>query len=131
MRGIRDAGGTPKNIGLCATDQLYAAIMTTDSAGCMVTASHNPAEYNGCKIVKQKNEMLGVGNGLEKIRDFVVANQGTPLPQSTEITPVDDNLRSTMKTTLIKILTEVGRPHELTHSRKLKKIVVDAGNGSG
>lgn len=130
IQGVRDAGGDPLNLGLCSTDQLYASLLTTKSAGCMVTASHNPSEYNGCKIVKEKSEMLGIGNGLEKVRDFVVENLDKPLPPIQPVV-VDTKLREAMEHTLTDVLTKIAQPTTLAKTHKIQKIVVDAGNGSG
>lgn len=128
MQGISDAGGSPRLIGLCSTDQLYAALRLTQTAGCMVTASHNPKEYNGCKIVKKDIEMLGIGNGLEKVRDAVISHFDELLPPIQERS-VDTELRMEMESFLADVLTRLSRP-DTCRTHRIKKIVVDAGNGS-
>ena len=60
--------------GLGSTEMMYAYTIKHDICGAMITASHNPKDDNGLKIVKKFPQMLGLGTGLEKIRDYVVAN---------------------------------------------------------
>ena len=50
--GICDAGADVLDIGLAGTEEMYAAVTEFDAcAGVEVTASHNPIDYNGMKIV--------------------------------------------------------------------------------
>ena len=52
-KGVRDAGSNVINIGLAGTEEMYWAVTEFDAcAGIEVTASHNPINYNGMKIVK-------------------------------------------------------------------------------
>ena len=50
--GLMETGADVINIGMVSTDQYYYACATLDQAGVMVTASHNPANYSGFKMVK-------------------------------------------------------------------------------
>ena len=57
--GITDAGTDVIDIGLAGTEEMYWAVTEfKSSAGIEVTASHNPIEYNGMKIVKANSEPL-------------------------------------------------------------------------
>ncbi|CAI8028952.1 Phosphoglucomutase [Geodia barretti] len=58
------------NIGMVSTDQYYYACATLNQAGIMVTASHNPPEYGGFKMVKQMPEILG-GEMVQALRSIV------------------------------------------------------------
>ena len=59
MRGICDAGADVLNIGLAGTEEVYSAVYTFNAdAGIEVTASHNPIQYNGMKIVKKGPQPL-------------------------------------------------------------------------
>jgi len=69
IQGIRDQGGDVIDIGLCDTSMIYFAINHLDCAGgIMVTASHNPPNYNGFKISKRKAKPVGEATGLAEIR---------------------------------------------------------------
>lgn len=78
-QGILAAGGQIYPLGLVTTDMLYAACQTQALPGAMVTASHNPKDYNGLKIVKKVPQMLGLQSGLAELRDFVLACLDKPL----------------------------------------------------
>ena len=57
--GICDAGADVLNIGLSGTEEVYSAVSVFNAdAGIEITASHNPIEYNGMKIVKHKSQPL-------------------------------------------------------------------------
>ena len=58
-KGICDAGADVLDIGLAGTEEMYAAVTEFDAcAGIEVTASHNPIDYNGMKIVGRKSKPL-------------------------------------------------------------------------
>jgi len=70
--GIRSCGIRVSDIGLCTTPMVYFAVNAlAASGGAMVTASHNPPEYNGFKFVREHAIPIGSGSGLEDIRDAV------------------------------------------------------------
>jgi len=69
MQGIRDQGGDVVDIGMCDTSMIYFAVNHLDCAGgIMVTASHNPPNYNGFKISKRKAKPVGEATGLAEVR---------------------------------------------------------------
>jgi phosphomannomutase len=71
--GIRDQGADVTDIGLVSTDALYFVVGRFGySAGVMVTASHNPAKYNGLKICREDARALSLSSGLAEIRDLVL-----------------------------------------------------------
>ena len=72
-RGVSDGGGICEGYGLGSTDMMYAACQLNDCSGAMVTASHNPKDDNGLKMLKKAPQMLGLGSGLELIRDFTLS----------------------------------------------------------
>ena len=73
--GIRDAGADATDLGLVSTDALYFAVGRYGfPAGVMITASHNPAQYNGFKICREEARAISMDEGIGQIRDLVVAN---------------------------------------------------------
>jgi phosphomannomutase len=68
-RGVSAAGVDVLDIGLCATDQLYFAAGSRGCPGAVVTASHNPASYNGIKLCRGDVVPLALGSGLAEVRD--------------------------------------------------------------
>lgn len=68
--GVRDAGAAVVDIGLVGTEMLYFAVGELDlEGGIMVTASHNPKDYTGMKIVRRGARPVGGESGLLEIRD--------------------------------------------------------------
>src|SRR5581483_3404355 len=57
--------------GLGSTDMLYYASGSLDIPGAMVTASHNPARYNGIKLCKAGAKPVGIETGLAEIKAMV------------------------------------------------------------
>ncbi len=69
--GIRDQGADVIDIGMVSTDQYYFACSTLGGAGMMVTASHNPKQYNGFKMVRQMPYLLSGDTGIQDLRRLV------------------------------------------------------------
>ena len=62
-KGICDAGADVLDIGLSGTEEMYAAVTEFEAcAGVEITASHNPIDYNGMKIVGRKSKPLVTRN---------------------------------------------------------------------
>jgi phosphomannomutase len=77
--GIRDGGADVSDLGLISTDALYFAVgKYRYPAGVMVTASHNPPEYNGLKICREDARALSLSSGLAEIRDLILSGQVPP-----------------------------------------------------
>ncbi|NJK79905.1 MAG: phosphomannomutase/phosphoglucomutase [Chloroflexaceae bacterium] len=72
-RGIMDQGADVISIGLVSTDQYYFACAKLGIPGMMVTASHNPKEYNGFKMVRQMPYLLSGDEGIQDLRQLVEA----------------------------------------------------------
>jgi len=69
IEGIIEEGAVAVNIGLVSTPMLYHATGKLDvDAGVIVTASHNPAEYNGFKMCLKEAAPIGEGSGMEEIK---------------------------------------------------------------
>jgi phosphomannomutase len=121
MRGITAQGANVVDIGLVSTDTLYFAVGKYEyPAGVMITASHNPAGYNGFKICREEARALSLESGIGEIRDMVVSGEfGEPRGESGTITERD--------------VTEAYAEHVLgivdPENIRPMKIAVDAGNG--
>ena len=79
-RGATASGADVTDIGLVSTDALYFAVGKYGfDAGVMITASHNPAQYNGMKFTREEAQAISFETGLRALRDAVVANDVPPL----------------------------------------------------
>lgn len=80
IRGILDEGVSVDDIGLVATPMVYYAVAALAAGGgIMVTASHNPAEYNGFKICREKAIPIGEASGLRVIETLVDRCRNEPV----------------------------------------------------
>jgi phosphomannomutase len=70
-RGLLQQGADVINIGMVSTDQYYYACAKLGHAGMMVTASHNPAEYSGFKMVRKMPQLLSGDEGIQDLRRMV------------------------------------------------------------
>ena len=68
VEGLADRGVNAILIGMCSTDGLYQASGALDIPGVMITASHNPAEYNGMKFCRSRARAVGEETGLAEVR---------------------------------------------------------------
>ena len=72
-QGLITSGAEVLDIGLCGTEEVYYATGALDAdGGIMVTASHNPAEYNGMKFVRREARPISSDNGLVEIEKIVL-----------------------------------------------------------
>lgn len=121
--GLTDSGVDVIDVGLVTTPTFYFAVAYWDyDGGIQVTASHNPKEYNGLKLVRKNAQALSGQTGVYEIRDMVVKGE---FPQ------VDTPGTVTKKENVVEEAVKVQR--EGTNWQKIKpfKIAVDTGNGMG
>ncbi len=77
--GITDEGINVLDIGIVTVDMVYFASGYFHIPAAMVTASHNPKEYNGFKLMKKDVEFIGIGSGLEEVERIITGE--SPLPR--------------------------------------------------
>ncbi|HZB94577.1 MAG TPA: phosphomannomutase/phosphoglucomutase, partial [Herpetosiphonaceae bacterium] len=75
--GITDQGADVVDIGMVSTDQYYFACSRLGGAGMMVTASHNPKQYNGFKMVREMPYLLSGDTGIQDLRRLVEQDRWT------------------------------------------------------
>ncbi|MDO8649892.1 MAG: phosphomannomutase, partial [Candidatus Berkelbacteria bacterium] len=74
--GLLEAGVNVEDIGPVPTDMMYFAVgFYHFDGGIQVSASHNPAEFNGLKMVRQGVEAISSDTGLKEIRDLAESSQ--------------------------------------------------------
>ncbi len=76
IAGAREQGAEVVDYGMISTDMIYYAVGTEDlDGGAQITASHNPKQYNGCKMVGRGNTPLSGDAGISDIRDMIAGNR--------------------------------------------------------
>ena len=120
--GARDQGADVIDFGMLGTDMLYYAVARDDlDGGAMVTASHNPKQYNGMKLVRRQALPLSGDAGISDIREMILGAQIPPPTvrgSLTEQTILNDYIGHILSF----IDPSVLRPFQL---------VLDAGSGMG
>jgi phosphomannomutase len=120
--GILDQGADVCDVGLISTDGLYFAVGKFGfDGGVMVTASHNPPEYNGFKICRSEARALSMDEGIGEIRDLV-AEDDFDDPAARGALHERDVSEAFSEHVLSLIDVNLVRP---------MKIAIDAGNGMG
>jgi phosphomannomutase len=120
-RGLRDCGSDVLDIGLWGTEGAYFATFASKlDGGVMVTASHNPPDYNGMKFVREEARPISADTGLKEMRALIEGGRlpGKAAREGSEC-PLD--IRREYLAHLLAYV-DVGRLRPL-------KVVVNAGNG--
>ena len=79
IAGAREQGADVVDYGMISTDMIYYAVATDDlDGGAQITASHNPKQYNGCKMVGRGNVPLSGDAGISDICDMIAGDRIPP-----------------------------------------------------
>jgi len=119
-RGLTDSGVDVYDIGVCGTEGVYFATFDGGyDGGIMITASHNPSDYNGMKFVRESSKPISGDNGLQEIRKFAETEHFPPAARKGVRHAID--------------ISEAYISHLLSYVDQAAleplKIVVNAGNG--
>lgn len=122
IRGIRETGLSVVDIGLVSTPTFYFAVANYEyDGGIIVSASHNPKQDNGFKIVRSRSVPVSGESGMYDLRDIVINQDFLPTKNLGKLTAregvVQDLVQTQIKETMID-----------TTKIKPFKIVIDAAN---
>ena len=87
--GVTSRGVDVVDLGLVSTDLLYFASGELDVPGCVLTASHNPPQYNGLKLCLAGAAPVGEDTGLRQVRELAERDDFPPAPGRGTIEPAD------------------------------------------
>ncbi len=119
-KGVTDAGADVLDIGLGGTEMVYFATSELSAdGGIMVTASHNPADYNGLKLVREQARPISADTGLGDIRKLAQSDQRAHGSSKGSRTNVE-----IFEAYIEHLLTYID-----TASLKPLKLVINPGNG--
>lgn len=121
IRGLNDAGVNVLDLGMTGTEEVYFGAFHLDvQGGIEITASHNPMDYNGMKLVRENARPISADTGLKDIQALAESNQF-----------IETATKGTVQT--YNILPEF-IDHLMTYidpaSLRPMKLVVNAGNGA-
>ena len=120
-KGITRQGVDVVNIGKVTTDSIYYVSGKYNAPGIEITASHSPKELNGMKLVRAGAQVVGMGSGMEELRDLVVSGKFINSDRSGAVTHkdiLDEYVKHLMQ------FIEISKIKPFT-------IAADAGNGVG
>jgi phosphomannomutase len=121
VRGLNDSGVNVVDIGLCGTEGIYFATFSEKlDGGIMVTASHNPPDYNGMKFVREQSRPISADKGLQDMQAMI---ESAALPPRT-VKPGTTRGLDTSQAYLKHLLSYV----DVSRLKPLK-VVANAGNG--
>ena len=124
IRGVRSQGTAVLDVGTVGTDMLYFAVARENlEGGAIITASHNPKEWNGIKMVRRGAEALSGDAGIKEIKEWVLAGRYADDPGDVGPPVEKKDIREAYARHCLSFVDVAGLP-------KIK-VVLDAGNGMG
>lgn len=122
-KGLQDEGVDVIDIGMCGTEEIYFATSYLNvDGGVEITASHNPIDYNGLKMVRAGSQPISGDTGLNEIKRLAEENRFSP------VNPAKRG-RYEEKSTLEAYVKHLLQYTDVTALKPLK-LVVNAGNGA-
>ena len=118
IKGITEQGADVLSVGLCSTPMLYYA-SKNKKASVMITASHNPKEYNGIKICRENAGPVSGDSGIFEIKKLVLENKFQNPKAEGKVKDYD--IKREYVSRHLKLAKSIGKP----------KIVFDFANASG
>lgn len=139
IKCLLESGVKIIDIGLVSTPTFYFSVAYYGyDGGLMISASHNPAQYNGIKIVREKTLPFGQGSGMEELQKIVeemsLRTEGEANPQNSENSEIATSLSGLAMTENKNVLADqIKLEEKYVDLKKIKpmKIVVDAANAMG
>jgi len=120
--GLMACGCEVLDLGLCGTEEVYFGTTHLDAdGGICITASHNPMDYNGMKMVQRGSAPIGMDSGLGAIRDLAASGAFAPDQEGGKLVDVSDTRAAYVDHVL-------GFPD--IDALKPMKVLVNAGNGT-
>ena len=121
-KGATEGGANVTYVGTVSTDALYFAVGKYGfDGGVMITASHNPADYNGMKFTRDQAQALSLDTGLDAVRDRVAhGERPAPVPAQGKI--FTRSILDDFAAHCVSFITDLSKI-------KPFKIAIDAGNG--
>ena len=120
-QGITDQGANIYEIGMSTTDMFYFAVEHLEAdAGIMITASHNPGQYNGFKMVRKHAIPIGGESGIKDIERIFHENSYENVAEKGTIIQKEGILEAYVTFIHSKVNMKAIKP---------LKVVMDAGNG--
>ena len=121
-RGATEAGADVTSIGMVSTDALYFAVGKYGfDGGVMITASHNPAQYNGMKFTRAEAQAISLDTGL--------ARDSRPRSSPATCRPPPRARNASTSATFSTISPSIASRSSTARTIKPFKIAIDAGNG--
>lgn len=121
-QGLQAAGVEVMDLGLCGTEEMYFATTALGAdGGIEVTASHNPMDYNGMKMVRRGSAPLDAATGLTAIKALAESGDFAPTGPAGVVRDATESRAQFVERVMTFVDTTALRP---------MKIVVNAGNGT-
>ena len=121
IRGLNDAGVNVLDLGMTGTEEVYFGAFHLDvQGGIEITASHNPMDYNGMKLVRENSRPISADTGLKEIR---------ALAEKAEFSEVAQKGTTQNYNILPEFIEHLMTYIDVSKIRPMK-LVVNAGNGA-